>query len=81
MVAERRGRPPSVDRLLSLLAEQGIEVSEREPLTELVRDVLEVERQRLAAGAPPTPEADLADAVIDRLDRRQASPGLHDAGI
>jgi L-seryl-tRNA(Ser) seleniumtransferase len=69
MVAERRGRPPSVDRLLSILDDQGVEVSEREALTELVRVVVEGERHRLAAGAPPTPEGDLADAVVDRLER------------
>ncbi len=61
-------RPPSVDRLLSILEANGIEVSERDALTRLARAVVAEERRRLAAGAPPTPEGDLAEAVEDRLD-------------
>ena len=69
MTTMARARPPSVDRILGILAGEQIEVSERDALVALVRDVLDEERQRLAAGAPPTPDGELADAVIDRLDR------------
>jgi L-seryl-tRNA(Ser) seleniumtransferase len=62
-------RPPSVDRVLSILARELVEVSERDALVVLVRDVLEEERQRLAAGAAPSSEGDLSDAVLDRLER------------
>ncbi|MBA2380776.1 MAG: L-seryl-tRNA(Sec) selenium transferase [Chloroflexi bacterium] len=60
-------RPPSVDRLLSIVLANGVEVSEPDALTGLARDVLAEERRRLAVGAPPTPEGDLAEAVEDRL--------------
>ncbi|MBA2718397.1 MAG: L-seryl-tRNA(Sec) selenium transferase [Chloroflexi bacterium] len=69
MTTMARARPPSVDRILGILAAEQVEVSERDALVALVRDVLEEERQRLAAGAPPTPDGELADAVTDRLDR------------
>ena len=64
-----RARPPSVDRLLSILEAEQVEVSEREALVALVREVLDEERARLASGAPALPESDLADAVVDRLER------------
>jgi len=68
-LARARARPPSVDRVLSILVAESVEVSERTALVALVRAVVEEERQRLAAGAPPTGEDDLAGAVVDRLDR------------
>jgi L-seryl-tRNA(Ser) seleniumtransferase len=68
-------RPPSVDRLLSILAAESVEVTERDALANLVRAVIEDERQRLAAGAPATPEGDLAAAVVDRLEDL-GDPGL-----
>ena len=68
MANDARPRPPSVDRILAILAAQDVEVSERDALTTLVRAVLDEERRRLAAGAPPTAEGDLADAVQDRLE-------------
>jgi L-seryl-tRNA(Ser) seleniumtransferase len=68
MSTDTRPRPPSVDRVLSILAGEEIEVSERNALAALVREVLDDERRRLSAGAPPTPEGQLADAVADRLE-------------
>ena len=53
MTTLARARPPSVDRLLSILAEEHLEVSDREALVRLVREVLDRERRRLASGAPP----------------------------
>jgi len=69
MTTTDRPRPPSVDRLLSILAAELVEVSERDALVDLVRAVLAEERQRLAAGAAPAREGDLADAVVDRLEQ------------
>ena len=68
MAATDRPRPPSVDRIVSIVRAQGIEPSEPAALTGLVRDVLEQERKRLAEGAPPQAEGDLADVVLDRLE-------------
>ena len=62
-----RDHPPSVDRILSNLASQGIEVPERSALVAIVRGVLAEERSRLAGGAAPADEGGLADAVIGRL--------------
>jgi L-seryl-tRNA(Ser) seleniumtransferase len=67
MTTTERPRPPSVDRLLSIIAAEEVEVSERSALVAIAREVLAVERQRLAAGAPPSSERDLSDAVLDRL--------------
>ena len=64
-----RSRPPSVERVLSILAADEVEVAEREALVALVREVIAEERWRLGAGAPASNERDLADAVLDRLER------------
>jgi L-seryl-tRNA(Ser) seleniumtransferase len=64
-----RSRPPSVERVLTILAADQVEVAERDALVALVRDVIDEERWRLSSGASPLPERDLADAVLDRLDR------------
>jgi L-seryl-tRNA(Ser) seleniumtransferase len=70
MVTETaRSRPPSVERVLSILAADQVEVAERDALVALVREVIDDERQRLASGASALPEGDLADAVLDRLER------------
>ncbi len=61
-----RARPPSIERLLVLVRDE-VEVSEPAALTALARDVVDEERRRLASGAPPTPEAELADAVLARV--------------
>ncbi len=68
-LARARARPPSVDRVLSILATDRVEVSERDALVVLVRAVLEEERRRLATGAEPTADRDLARAVVDRLEQ------------
>lgn len=60
--------PPSVERVLAILARMPLEVSERPALVTLVRMVIEVERVRLAAGAAASPPESLADAVLDRLE-------------
>jgi L-seryl-tRNA(Ser) seleniumtransferase len=59
--------PPSVERVLSI-AREGVEVSEPAALTALARRVVDAERGRLAAGAPPLTEAELADAVLALVD-------------
>ena len=64
-----RIRPPSVDRILTLLSAGDRDARERQALVGVVRDVLEGERARLASGAPATTDADLADAVLARLAR------------
>jgi L-seryl-tRNA(Ser) seleniumtransferase len=70
-----RSRPPSVERVLSLLAADGVEVAERDALVALVRAVIEEERTRLASAAPASTERELTDAVLDRLERL-ADPDL-----
>ena len=60
-------RPPSVERILAIVRAEEPDVSEPAALTELARAVIDEERRRLAAGAPPTPEGELADAVMARL--------------
>ncbi len=60
--------PPSVERILALVRDEA-EVSEPAALTALARAVIDEERWRQGAGAPPTPDADLAAAVLDRVAR------------
>ena len=84
MTTTDRPRPPSVERVLAILAAGLVEVSERDALVRLVRVVVDDERARLAAGEPPAPVADLAAAVIDRLDElddpaRTIPPGVINA--
>jgi L-seryl-tRNA(Ser) seleniumtransferase len=68
VTASEDPRPPSVDRILSILAAEDVEVSERDALVALVRDVLVDERRRIAGGSPARSEFDLVDAVLGRLD-------------
>jgi L-seryl-tRNA(Ser) seleniumtransferase len=68
MSTSSRPRPPSVSRLLDVVAASEYEVSEPGALTRLAREVLAIERSRLASGAPPTTEDDLASAIVNRLD-------------
>jgi L-seryl-tRNA(Ser) seleniumtransferase len=73
MSTETRPHPPSVERILSIIRGERheideFEVSEAEALTSLTRSVIDEERRRLAAGAPPTGEGDIAQAVVDRLE-------------
>jgi L-seryl-tRNA(Ser) seleniumtransferase len=55
-----------VERILALVRAE-TEASELAALTALARAVIDEERRRLGTGAPPTPERDLAAAVLDRL--------------
>jgi len=80
MSTDARSHPPSVERILSILRGEGyeldqFEVSEAEALASLTRSVIEEERRRLAAGAPPTPDGGLAEAVVARLEELD-DPGL-----
>jgi L-seryl-tRNA(Ser) seleniumtransferase len=64
-------RPPSVSRLLDVVGRNDWDVaprSEPKALTRLVREVIEIERRRLASGAPPADEGELAEAVLARLE-------------
>jgi L-seryl-tRNA(Ser) seleniumtransferase len=73
-VTPDRPHPPSVERLLSIVRAE-VEVSEPAALTAIVRRVVDEERSRLAAGADPLAEGELADAVIGRLEELD-DPGL-----
>ncbi len=66
--------PPSVERLLAIVRLE-VEVSEPARLTALARRVVEAERSRLAADAPPSSEEELADAVVALIDDAY-EPGL-----
>ena len=67
LAAPGPARPPSVDRVLGLLAAEGVEVSERDPVVLARSRGARRGAATVGAGAPPTPEADLAAAVVDRL--------------
>jgi L-seryl-tRNA(Ser) seleniumtransferase len=62
-----RPRPPSVEAVLALVRAE-VEASEPSALTEAARGVVDIERDRLAAGFPAASTADLADAVVARLE-------------
>jgi L-seryl-tRNA(Ser) seleniumtransferase len=66
--------PPSVERLLSIVRAE-VEASEPAALTAIARRVVDEERSRLAAGAEPLAEDELAEAVIARLEDL-GDPGL-----
>ncbi len=59
--------PPSVERLLQIVRAE-VQVSEPAALTALARRVVAEERERLASGAPPSSEGELADAVVGLID-------------
>ncbi len=59
--------PPSVESVLAVVRTQ-VEVSEPGRLTALARRVVDEERERLANGAPPSGEDELADAVVELID-------------
>jgi L-seryl-tRNA(Ser) seleniumtransferase len=61
-------RPPSVEQVLRLVRGQ-LGASEPAALTVLVREELGRERTRLTGGAAPASESELADAVLERVDR------------
>lgn len=59
-------RPPSVERVLALVRAK-VEVSESVALTAIVREVLDAERARLAAGAAPASVRGLAAEAVARV--------------
>jgi L-seryl-tRNA(Ser) seleniumtransferase len=65
--SSERPRPPSVERLLSIVRDEAGPI-DAAALADIARTVIGHERERLAAGATPCTEAELADAVIDALD-------------
>lgn len=69
--------PPSVERVLQVVRAE-VEASEPARLTALVRRVVDTERGRLANGADPLTDAELAEAVIaladDAVDPRLVLP-------
>jgi L-seryl-tRNA(Ser) seleniumtransferase len=79
-------RPPSVERILALVR-QAWAASELAAPTEIVRAVIAEERTRLAAGAPPTDDGELARLALDRLealldpDRTIPPPVINATGV
>ena len=67
MTGPGRPVPPSVERVLQIVRAE-VEVSEPARLTALARRVVDEERERLANGAPPSGEEELADAVVALID-------------
>jgi L-seryl-tRNA(Ser) seleniumtransferase len=61
-----RPRPPSVERVLSLVRPE-LEGAEPDALTAAARAAVDAERERLATGAPALRDDELAAAVVDRL--------------
>jgi L-seryl-tRNA(Ser) seleniumtransferase len=59
--------PPSVERVLAIVRAQ-VQVSEPAALTALARRVIDEERERLANGALPSSEGELAEAVVELID-------------
>jgi L-seryl-tRNA(Ser) seleniumtransferase len=74
VVTPNQSHPPSVERLLAILREE-VEASEPAALTAITRRVVDEERSRLAAGADSLSDAELADAVMARLEDL-GDPGL-----
>ncbi len=69
-----RPRPPSVEHVLALVR-GGVDLSEPDALVPIARSVIAHERERLAAGAAPSTDAELSGAVIARL-AELADPSL-----
>jgi L-seryl-tRNA(Ser) seleniumtransferase len=76
MATETRPRPPSVERVLSLVRDDGDATVDPETLTAAARDVVAEERGRLQAGGAPSPVAALADQLRARLTAVAAPPSL-----
>lgn len=67
MSAPARPHPPSVERVLALVRPEA-EGSAPPALAALAREVVDTERTRLAGGGVAATEAELADAVVARLE-------------
>ena len=67
MATEGRARPPSVERVLTILRSRGETAADADVLTAATRSVLADERRRLEGGEPPAAIEVLADAVEARL--------------
>jgi L-seryl-tRNA(Ser) seleniumtransferase len=81
MVAERASarahanvRPPSVERLLAAVRPRRPAEQDHDAILAAAREIVAGERERLAAGDPPTSLALLADRLIARLDAWLVSP-------
>jgi L-seryl-tRNA(Ser) seleniumtransferase len=68
MTTDARPRPPSVERLLSLVSDTDPEASERDALANLVRAVIDGERRRVTGGSPPATDDELVAAVLHDLE-------------
>jgi L-seryl-tRNA(Ser) seleniumtransferase len=60
--------PPSVDRLVSVVGAELEPDVDRPAIVALARAVIDEERRRLATGARPSSEDDLADALLERIE-------------
>src|SRR5436853_4259189 len=76
MATEPRLRPPSVERVLTILRARGAARADPEVLTATTRAVIAEERARLASGAPGSSPDELASAVERRLSAAAAIPPL-----
>lgn len=74
MTVDPRPHPPGVERVLAIVRGE-VEATEPAALTAIARRVVDEERLRLAAGADPLTEAELAEAVIACL-KDLDDPGL-----
>ena len=76
-----RSRPPSVERLLAAVRPRRPAGQDHEALAEAARSILAEERERLAAGDGPRTAADLAAALVMRLDGFAGSSGAGPASV
>ncbi len=84
MSTETRPRPPAVERVLAAVREAGDEGRSRDTLVTAVRDVVDDERVRLAAGAAARSPAALAAAAIAALrsiDGPLLTPAINATGV
>ena len=73
MATETRARPPSVERVLSLVRGADGPAVDPDVLTETARVVVAEERDRIAIGSAPSPIATLVDTVRERLSAAAAA--------
>ncbi len=62
-----RPHPPAIERVLAIVRGE-VEATEPAAITAIARHVVDEERRRLDAGAEPLTDAELAEAVIGRLE-------------